>query len=90
MTAGANDANGAHSSLHTLESTSVLVVDCLIRQRLLFMASVQFVSSVHQINISLHHTIKPLGPFGPCIPAGPVSPGGPWKNTSKLFYFFWK
>lgn len=27
MTAGANDANGAHSSLHTLESTGVLVTE---------------------------------------------------------------
>lgn len=71
MTAGANDASGAQSSFHTLESEGIVVT------RLYDGASDETQIICHQTAIRLPLTINPRGPLGPCIPAGPESPGAP-------------
>lgn len=100
MTAGADDANGAQSSLHTLESGGMLatgdvqyMMEHLMEHCLFFIGRVQFMrdqctciglkcAQSYQTTTNFNLTIKPRGPFGPCIPAGPMSPGGPWRDTN--------
>lgn len=95
MTAGANDAGGAQSSLHTLGSGGMLVTEDIhdggsVAAALIFhgKCTVWESSALWLWNTSpsfqtvINLTIRPRGPFGPCMPAGPVSPGGPCTHIN--------